>query len=120
LSNTGAAEDTQHTDTAPSIPNVIAPDHSIELHPSALDPGDTADINVTATGIGSGIMEVLGLVLFSGAQDVDKAAAAPLSFSFEVLPLLRLSAHPRASWGAEAAYIVPTEVSSVLRVRNLC
>jgi hypothetical protein len=89
------------------------------LHPSALDPGGAADINVTATAIGTGIMEILGLVLFSGAQDVDKSAAAPLSFSFEVLPLLRLSAHPRASWGAEAAYIVPIEVSSVSRVRDL-
>jgi hypothetical protein len=119
MSDTRAAEDTQHTNTAPSIPNLIAPDHSIELHPSALDSGGTAHINVTLTGIGSGIMEVLGLVIFSGTEDVDKTAAAPLYFSFEVLSLLRLSAHPRASWGADAAYIVPVEVSSVVQIRDL-
>ncbi|WVQ94767.1 hypothetical protein IAU59_001848 [Kwoniella sp. CBS 9459] len=82
------ASDITHLDTQDHIPNIIRPNSSVRLHPDTISPGTEVTIPIVLCAQQSGPLDLLGLIVFSKADDDDAVASSSLALYLQVNPVL--------------------------------
>ncbi|OCF34119.1 hypothetical protein I316_04067 [Kwoniella heveanensis BCC8398] len=92
ISTRAVQNDTKHSDTHNGIPNIIAPNSSVLLHADTVSPGEEANIPIVFSAHQSGPMDLLGLIVFSDANNEDAVSASSLVLYLKVIPVLNVKA----------------------------
>jgi hypothetical protein len=93
-----------------NYPNQITPNVPITLHDAPLPPGETIEVPIVLTADQTGMVDVLGLVMYENAE-ADAVGATKLWHSVQVEPLLALASSSRPARTGANGYLVAVEVS---------
>ncbi|WWC68664.1 uncharacterized protein I206_102596 [Kwoniella pini CBS 10737] len=106
-------DDTKHQDTNNSIPNLIQPNTILPLYNGIIQPGEEREIPITFLATQTGSIDILGLVVFSSADDgASNTSSALICHQIDVRPILQINAVLRPT-GQEAGHY-----TSVVEITN--
>ncbi|WRT65667.1 uncharacterized protein IL334_002612 [Kwoniella shivajii] len=106
-------EDTKHSDTPFSIPNLIQPNTVMSIYQDKISPGEEREIPVIITLSNPRIMDMLGLITFSNPGDDPQTFATTVSYQIESLPIINVEAQVRL------CEKTPLEFAIILETTNM-
>ncbi|WVF67170.1 hypothetical protein IAT40_001916 [Kwoniella sp. CBS 6097] len=105
--------DTKHLDTQNTIPNLIEHKSSVPLYANTIPPGEEVNIPVIISAYQSGPLDILGLVVFSNADNENAVAASAAVLYLDIIPVLNVRAFVQST-GKETG-----EGMVILETRNV-